>query len=553
MKSDKTLFWGLLLLILLEIILTLQLDHFSPLASKIILVSEVSVLILGIYGYCSHYSFHTVYCLILILATNVLLSSVYIFTTDFTALFGRDLHYDVFSTNAIINSGHWDPNAYTLAAHNAVHRWPILHLFGATMGIFIKLNYFFIAKFIPLFLKIIFILIFYLLIKEVFNDEKIALLSSFFIGFVPTILFFHSLYVRETMGYVLMFLVILFFLYFKKYRKSVFLVLLFVLMIICSLSHHLTYSFLVFFFILFLLVELYMLFKTKSYHSHFPTKTFFICLFAVVIFIANNIYNNRPFLSEIVLYSQYIFSTYNIVIDNIGTIPFYFLAKHITYLAFIGMFFLIIFYYFIRYRKKFSFYEIFFSIWSLFGLFLIISPYLTAINKMIFSIPRIDGFILPFVITFVCFISLKMNKKEINYIPILFCIFSILTIPTYVVNSQAAPDDLQTSMRYHSADYYANNWFSGSGTALGGEKTIEIFTGLGYKNVRYDNKIFEGKLAEIKKFNWIILMKEDFTLTYSLPIASKTLNNISYHTEQKMELSGNKIYNSDYIIVYKIL
>jgi len=105
-------------------------------------------------------------------------------------------------------------------------------------------------------------------------------------------------------------------------------------------------------------------------------------------------------------------------------------------------------------------------------------------------------------------------------------------------------------MRYNLADYLANNWFKGDGLVLGGEKTSEIFRGLGYKDIIYRNDIFNGKLNDLSGINWVIVRKEDFNSSYSVSIASIEPDKLSISAYNGFNKKLSLVYNSDYINIF---
>jgi hypothetical protein len=232
-----------------------------------------------------------------------------------------------------------------------------------------------------------------------------------------------------------------------------------------------------------------------------------------------------------------------------------FLTKGL-YFGFIFAFTIIAFVYWFNHRKKLTFIELFLFIWTILALFAISAPYVTSIfNTRILTFPRIEAFVLPFLLLLIVYLYIN-NKNTIYKIGmiliIMFCIFNVALIPTYIYSPSAGSEYNETKMTYGSDVYLANGWFRWDGNVLGGERTIEIFNGLGNKNTTYNYDAFQNVNQNDSKYLWLVVLNDDFNLTASMSLASSKSNNITMQNFEYYSINYNKVYTNNITSIFKI-
>ena len=141
------------------------------------------------------------------------------------------IDYNFFKT--ILND-----NSFILG--QSVDGWPMIHIFSSSLSLTTEIDPFLIAKFFPAFISSIIVIPFYLLVKNIYKNQKVALFSCLIFGTIPQFMIFEGLFVRETFA---LFIMILFFyiLYISKQRGDYpFILLTIILIPAVVLSHHFT-------------------------------------------------------------------------------------------------------------------------------------------------------------------------------------------------------------------------------------------------------------------------------------------------------------------------
>lgn len=162
-----------------------------------------------------------------------------IYQIPYYGLRGSDVYFDMTSVKAILSSGFvgGDPEYFT----GGTFYFPMIHIFGAQLSLITNIDLLSVVKWFPSLLDVALIPLLYLLIRGIFKEEKIALLSALLFTLLQHHILFSSLFIRETIALVLA--VCCLYLYFSA-RSSAHPVAYTALAIICLLgtvcAHHLT-------------------------------------------------------------------------------------------------------------------------------------------------------------------------------------------------------------------------------------------------------------------------------------------------------------------------
>lgn len=180
-----------------------------------------------------------------VLLEIVILSFVFhlIYQIPYYGLRGSDAYYDLTSMKGILCSGfvRGDPQ-YT----NPTSYWPMIHIIGSQVSLITNISAFEVAKWFPSLMGGALTILLYLLIRNVFKDEKVALLSTLLFSSLQHYILFGSLFIRESIA--LIFIVGCINLYFSA--RSLMKIALSIIFLICiTFSHHLS-SLILFIFIL---------------------------------------------------------------------------------------------------------------------------------------------------------------------------------------------------------------------------------------------------------------------------------------------------------------
>jgi len=155
------------------------------------------------------------------------------FQVGFYGLGESDSYIDYNFFKNILND-----NSFILG--QGVDGWPMMHIFSSSLSLTTKIDPLLIAKFFPAFISSIIVIPFYLLVKNIYKNQKVALFSCLIFGTIPQFMIFEGLFVRETFA---LFIMILFFyiLYISKQRGDYpFILLTIILIPAVVLSHHFT-------------------------------------------------------------------------------------------------------------------------------------------------------------------------------------------------------------------------------------------------------------------------------------------------------------------------
>jgi hypothetical protein len=179
-----------------------------------------------------------------------------IFVFGYYGLHGSDSYYDYGIFKEILNT-----NKFILKS--GVNGYPILHIFSSIIYFFTNINTMLIAKFLPSLISSLIVFPIYLVGVKIYHDERIALLSSLIFGTIPQFMSFDSNYVREIFG---LFMMILFFYFIGtsiRVKFSSYYLMVFILIPIIIISHHLSSFLFLFLMITYLIVSFVLLYFNK--------------------------------------------------------------------------------------------------------------------------------------------------------------------------------------------------------------------------------------------------------------------------------------------------
>jgi hypothetical protein len=186
------------------------------------------------------------------------------------------------------------------------------------------------------------------------------------------------------------------------------------------------------------------------------------------------------------------------------------------------------------------------------------APYILAlISPTTFNIPRFEAFSIPFFIFFILIsISGRLGINKLKSIGIacivVFAIISISLIPSYVFIISGSPAANETSMRYNDTFFAANIWFDQNGTALGGERTQQVFDGLGSKEVRYSYNYYSVNSNISQQFQWIVIEEDDYSILQSMPITSTIPNRLSENVSEYFSVVCNEYYSNTRVSILRV-
>lgn len=113
---------------------------------------------------------------------------------------GVDAYVDMASAKGILSSGFVMGDTQYITE---VSYFPMIHVFGAVLSLITSIDLFSVAKWFPSLLDVALILLLYLLVRRIFKEERIALLSALLFVCLEHHTLFSSLFIRETIALVL--------------------------------------------------------------------------------------------------------------------------------------------------------------------------------------------------------------------------------------------------------------------------------------------------------------------------------------------------------------
>jgi uncharacterized membrane protein (Fun14 family) len=123
-----------------------------------------------------------------------------IYVIPYYGLAGYDPYFDMVSTKGILSSGFilGDPKYFNLTSD-----FPMIHVLGAVLSMITGIGLFSVAKWFSSLVGVAVIPLLYLLVRGIFKEEKVALLSALLFACVQNQIYFSSQFIRETFALVL--------------------------------------------------------------------------------------------------------------------------------------------------------------------------------------------------------------------------------------------------------------------------------------------------------------------------------------------------------------
>jgi len=483
-------------------------------------------------------------------------------------LFGHDPHWDYSVVKAILERGWPLPNDGSILNRTLnLSEWPMLHFLAIISYYVAKIDLMVVAKYLPIIINAFTILFIYLLTKEIFGEIMTALIVAFSFSFLFWQVFYHTLFIRESIAF-LFFFAILFIMFRKqKCEESVLFV---ILVIAVAFSHHMTSLMLILFTITLLLY--------RWINSYLSSQRFFNKEDTLKILTQSKTRNILIVLVFVISYWIYIggftLKVLDVLYDDIllkmyGTynLNLYFTKSSLRMMlgAYGNILFLLIFsvvilyvIFFTKTSKKINI--MFFALW---GWLIIFTSYIST-----YLFPRIEfsRFILfgyPFLLMSSASTVNFFRAKILRFIFVSFAIFNLFLIPPYIYSKNYLPEYEYGKYReyYLSEEYQAMSWFKEytyPKNMVAGDWTVFELLGSQQINVDYNSakvvQIFKGSFKNIQNYDWFIFRSEDFDCamvgqprTTEPVVVTKecysTLNNIN---------SVSKVYDNKEVEFYKI-
>lgn len=123
-----------------------------------------------------------------------------IYQIPYYGLHSSDAYIDMASLKGILYSGfvYGDPKYIVITSY-----FPMIHILGAQLSLITNIDYFAVVKWFPSLLDVALIPLLYLLVRNIFNDNRIALLSTLLFASLQHHIAFSSEFIRETIALVL--------------------------------------------------------------------------------------------------------------------------------------------------------------------------------------------------------------------------------------------------------------------------------------------------------------------------------------------------------------
>jgi len=466
-------------------------------------------------------------------------------------LFGRDIHFEYYATKTIAEYGWPIPDSVNILPRTHEYsKWPMIHFLGIIfsnvlgMKLFSVENSFTIMKWTPSIISSCTPLIFFILVKKIYNNTEVSLLAT--LG--ATALFYnnmlHSLFVRETIAFVIFLLFLYFYVSYltdPKKKTATVSVLMILSMIALVFSHHLTFFMLIIFLVI-LFFDLYLcdtigriIFKLPKPSIELNSTNLTILILAFTCFLAYLMYVAEP-----------VFKTLVSMIEALFFEPYtsaYLIKQRISrdqVILFLRIFFTVFFSILMikqAFKKERTFsWDIFGLLWGMFSFSLIMSEKL--IMKVIpVGVSRIETFAWSFILISGCYAIYNLkNRNLFKYLLIFFIIFNLFLIPPYIYDHDTQPyyKSNQVSMSYNLSDYKGIGWLDGKGKVVGDLTTMELLGGLKQTKVFTDADIYEGNLDKLHSYDWLVVREENFKLV-KVQGKVRHLTHLSRDTYNKLE------------------
>ena len=483
-----------------------------------------------------------------------------IYQIPYYGLRGYDAYIDMASAKGILSSG------FVMGAPqyiNVTSYFPMIHIFGAMLSLITSINLFSVAKWFPSFLDVALIPLLYLLVRSIFREEKIALLSALLFASLQHHMLFSSLFIRETIALVLA--VCSVYLYFSA-KRSPHPATNYALSIVCLIgtvfAHHLTSFMLLIFLLLHLLVTkasevpfLRRAYFVDEITGEKVTITFlliaFVALFAYWIYVVMSpLYTLAALVRDVFAPSQWGVRTYaemaGISVASLRTIRDY--TMFYGFYSFHLIFGLILLYNLLRRAKNrrvetYSF-SLFLFLCGLVGFLFMYLVAPAAFPDRFLMFGWLFGFA-PLVVAIVKG-KHKWPQRVGVFLLIAFMLFNIYMIKPSAYDVRAERISLITS----EEDYALANTFNFSGGKIFGDQNTLMAVYDVHNNL---GTIFSLSEVDLTKFDWVIIQKKELELEkkyYQEPRTETIEALVRLATECSPDY--NKIYESNSLLIFKL-
>lgn len=499
-----------------------------------------------------------------------------IFIIPSIGLSGYDSHFE-YSVAKMISEHGWPipENVPTVYQTRDYSEWPMLHIFTIILSTTTSANLFTVAKWVPPFFSSFVILYFYLLVRNVYSERKIALLASLGFSALFWHINFHSKFVRETFAYLLFFAIL--FIIMKKPTKKTQLIFVLLVMTLVS-SHHFTSLIMILFLSFIIAANFFVPYLTKfnvlaRFKNTLKNESRLFLALTSVLFVTVATMSYWMYVGE------FTFRVFKIILNESFWMPEYQYATNYfvegsprmrfsTFgnIIFVVVFSLIVLHEIFRngtyckkaYCKKAL--DFTFLCWSI---VLIGISWLSILIRSltIIDFTRFIPFSYPFML--MCCAHALRNKRKLSSIIVLFILLQLLTVPPYIYDPSVSPEYEYGSYRKYflPEEYSASTWFvahADRSSKIAGDAGVFELIGSYQFDVEYKNervvRIFRGDFEPLDNYGWLILRNEDFyyatvgrlRITEPITITTEIINRI--HASHRML----KILDNGEMKIYKI-
>jgi len=445
-----------------------------------------------------------VFCLIIVLPVSV-------------GLRGYDSHPAYFATKTIMEYGWPIPQDISVTyVTRPFFMWPLLWLLAASLSMITGVDLFNIARSLPTIYTSFSSILLYLFVKEVYKNEKVALLSSGAFSFLFENNYWCTLFVKEGLAIPLMFLAL--YSYTKtlktKNRSCC------VLFTVFSLSVVLTHSVATTALMLMLLISFMAKFigstvlydRLRKEISKLPFGRLQMIIAFAIITAAYWTFVGREPLDFMA------FAIKNIGVIKIGEMYAYSTRSLRMEISFFGsillslLFFTMSLWHTVHHHCKYQIEDLTYIAYNtvIAGciFLLIFARFLT----LSFEPERLTIYLWSFLLIVTAHTIVRNRRKKIlSTLFFLFMILQIYIIPPFLYDRLSLPEYNFGRRRdyFLPQEYSATFWFNSSGKVIGDNTVLELLGGLKQINVYQIRHIFEGNFTDIENYDWFFYRRED--------------------------------------------
>ena len=486
-------------------------------------------------------------------------------------VFGRDVFSDLAATRNIEAFGWPIPSLAPIAPlTRSVSDWPLLEFLGIMESQITGTPIFSITdpnnvlRWFPSVLSLVVPLIWYSIAQRIYHRPDISILASLASTLVFYNTMFHSWFVQETLGYVLLFSFVLCFIvpHVAKRSNLRWHGLSLVFLIALGFAHHLTFVFALLFLVVVLLIPKIVAVWTlvrqpagSPSRVNSPSGSGLMLLLSTVVFVAYLSYIGEPILRTLVnsladlLQPAVVISVRSygpaISSDRVLLVIRLVFAVFFTYALLLRA----------AHRNVTLFWDLFGLLWGASTAGLMVATQ-SLVRGATPGVLRVEAFAWPLLI--IPTSHAVMEAKGVRVLALvltLFVVVNIVMIPPYVYDPAAQPQYGigEVSLRYNTTDYAAAMWFTGNGTVLGDVTVFELFDKWMQHNVVTDLSIYSGNLSTIDQYQWMVVRSEDTHVVVS-STGTGQVTSVSSQTQAAFDASPalSSVYDNGNVRIYAI-